>query len=78
VGVEVFPWIPNQATLRGHLHQPNEVHSRHSQEVWNEECQAHQDSYENKWHLDLNTRGKYVDQKVHQSMMGSLLYLCAS
>jgi hypothetical protein len=22
-GVEVFPWISNQANLRGHLHQPN-------------------------------------------------------
>jgi hypothetical protein len=29
-------------------------------------------------HLDLNTRGKSVDQKVYQSMIGSLLYLCAS
>jgi hypothetical protein len=48
-GVEVFPWIPNQATPRGHLHQPNKVHSRHSQKVWNEECQAHQDPYGNKW-----------------------------
>jgi hypothetical protein len=29
-------------------------------------------------HLDLNTRGKSIDQKVYQSMIGSLLYLCAS
>jgi hypothetical protein len=29
-------------------------------------------------HLNLNTRGKSVDQKVYQSMIGSLLYLCAS
>jgi hypothetical protein len=29
-------------------------------------------------HLDLNTGGKSVDQKVCQSMIGSLLYLCAS
>jgi hypothetical protein len=29
-------------------------------------------------HLDLDTRGKYVDQKVYRSMIGSLLYLCAS
>jgi hypothetical protein len=29
-------------------------------------------------HLDLDTRGKSVDQKVYQSMIGSLLYLCAS
>jgi hypothetical protein len=28
--------------------------------------------------LDLDTRGKFVDQKVYQSMIGSLLYLCAS
>jgi hypothetical protein len=27
-------------------------------------------------HLDLNARGKFVDQK--RSMIGSLLYLCAS
>jgi hypothetical protein len=29
-------------------------------------------------HLDLDTGGKFVDQKVHRSMIGSLLYLCAS
>jgi hypothetical protein len=29
-------------------------------------------------HLDLNARGKSVDQKVYRSMIGSLLYLCAS
>jgi hypothetical protein len=29
-------------------------------------------------HLDLNTGGKSVDQKVYRSMIGSLLSLCAS
>jgi hypothetical protein len=29
-------------------------------------------------HLDLDMRGKSIDQKVYQSMIGSLLYLCAS
>jgi hypothetical protein len=29
-------------------------------------------------HLNLNTGGKSVDQKVYRSMIGSLLYLCAS
>jgi hypothetical protein len=29
-------------------------------------------------HLDLNEEGKSVDQKVYRSMIGSLLYLCAS
>jgi hypothetical protein len=28
--------------------------------------------------IDLDTRGKSVDQKVYRSMIGSLLYLCAS
>jgi hypothetical protein len=28
--------------------------------------------------LDLDTRGKSIDQKVYRSMTGSLLYLCAS
>jgi hypothetical protein len=28
-------------------------------------------------HLDLDVGGNYVDQKVYQSMIGSLLYLCA-
>jgi hypothetical protein len=29
-------------------------------------------------HLDLDTGGKSVDQKVYRSKIGSLLYLCAS
>jgi hypothetical protein len=29
-------------------------------------------------HLDLDIGGKFVDQKVYQSMIGSILYLCAS
>jgi hypothetical protein len=29
-------------------------------------------------HLDLNTGGKAIDQKLYRSMIGSLLYLCAS
>jgi hypothetical protein len=29
-------------------------------------------------HLDLDTGGKFVDQKVYRSMIRSLLYLCAS
>jgi hypothetical protein len=29
-------------------------------------------------HLDLNEEGKSVDQKLYRSMIGSLLYLCAS
>ena len=29
-------------------------------------------------HLDLNDEGKVVDTKVYHSMIGSLLYLCAS
>jgi len=31
-----------------------------------------------KVHLELNPNGKDVDQKVYRSMIGSLLYLCAS
>jgi hypothetical protein len=29
-------------------------------------------------HIDLNKGGKFVDQKAYWSMIGSLLYLCAS
>jgi hypothetical protein len=29
-------------------------------------------------HVDLNKGGKSIDQKAYQSMIGSLLYLCAS
>jgi hypothetical protein len=29
-------------------------------------------------HLDLDKAGKSVDQKAYRSMIGSLLYLCAS
>jgi hypothetical protein len=56
----------------------NKVHSRYTQEVWYEECQTHQDPMGTNGHLDLDTGGKSVDQKVYWSMIGSLLYLCAS
>jgi hypothetical protein len=49
MGKLVFPRISSQATPRGHLHQPNKVYSRHTQQVWNEGCQAHQDTHGNKW-----------------------------
>ena len=29
-------------------------------------------------HLDLNIEGKAMDTKIYRSMIGSLLYLCAS
>jgi hypothetical protein len=29
-------------------------------------------------HLDLDTGGKSIDQKVYRSMIGSLLYLCVA
>jgi hypothetical protein len=29
-------------------------------------------------HLDLDKGGKFIDQKAYRSMIGSLLYLCAS
>jgi hypothetical protein len=29
-------------------------------------------------HINLNEEGKTVDQKLYRSMIGSLLYLCAS
>jgi hypothetical protein len=46
-GVEVFSRISSEATPRRHLHQPNQVHSRYSYQVWNEGCQAHQDAHGN-------------------------------
>jgi hypothetical protein len=52
--------------------------SRHYQEVWNEECQTHQDFYGNKWASRPRHKGKSLDQKVYRSMIGCLLYLCAS
>jgi hypothetical protein len=48
-GVEVFSRISSQTTPRGHLHQPNKVHSRYTHQVWNEGCQAHQDTHGNQW-----------------------------
>jgi hypothetical protein len=29
-------------------------------------------------HLGLNEEGKYVNQKLYRSMIGSLLYICSS
>jgi hypothetical protein len=41
--------ISSEATPRGHLHQPNKVYSRHTHQVWDEGCQAHQDTHGNQW-----------------------------
>jgi hypothetical protein len=70
--------ISSQATPRGHLHQPNKVHSRHTYQVWNEGAKPIKTPMGTNGHLDLDTGGKFVDQKVYRSMIGSLLYLCAS
>jgi hypothetical protein len=35
-------------------------------------------SMETNGHLDLDAIGKFIYQKVYLSMLGSLLYLCAS
>jgi hypothetical protein len=48
-GVEVFSRISSEATPRGHLYQPNKVHTRHTYQVWNEGCQVHQDTHGNQW-----------------------------
>jgi hypothetical protein len=42
--VDLLPWIPSEATQGRHLHLPNEVYSRSSQEVWDEGCQARKDT----------------------------------
>jgi hypothetical protein len=47
--LKYFLGFSSQATPRGHLNQPNKVHSRHTQQVWNEGCQAHQDTHGNQW-----------------------------
>jgi hypothetical protein len=48
-GVKVFLRISSETTPRGHLHQPNQVHSRYTYQVWNEGCQAYQDTHGNQW-----------------------------
>jgi hypothetical protein len=54
----------------------SECDTRHTQEAWDEGCRAHQRLL---WgHLDVDTRGNSIYQKVYWSMIGSLLYLCAS
>jgi hypothetical protein len=45
----MFLRISSQATPRGHLHQPNQVYSRHTHQVWDEGCQANQDTHGNQW-----------------------------
>jgi hypothetical protein len=42
--VDLLPWIPSEATQGRHFHLPNEVHSRSSQEVWDEGRQARKDT----------------------------------
>jgi hypothetical protein len=76
--VELLPWISSEATQGRNLHLPNEVHSRFAQEVWDDGCKARKDTDGTNGHLDLNKGGKSVDQNAYRSMIGSLLYLCAS
>jgi hypothetical protein len=37
---ELLPWIPSEATQGRNIHLPNKVHSRLTQEVWDEGCKA--------------------------------------
>jgi hypothetical protein len=70
--------ISSQATPRRHLHQPN----KDIQDILNKfgmkDAKPIKTPMGTNGHLDLDTRGKSVDQKVYRSMIGSLLYLCAS
>jgi hypothetical protein len=61
----VVPRLPNQATLRWHLHQPNEVHSRHSKKFGMKDTKLIKTPMGTNGHLDLDTRGIFVDQKVY-------------
>jgi hypothetical protein len=54
------------------------IHSRPAQKVWDEGCKDRENANDTDGHLDLDKGGKSVDQKAYWSMIGSLLYLCAS
>ena len=43
-----------------------------------QDCKGYMTPMPTKSHLDPDANGKDVDQKVYCSMIGSLLYLCAS
>jgi hypothetical protein len=47
--VELLPWVPSEATQGRNLHLPNKVHSRLTQEVWDEGCKARKDTDGNGW-----------------------------
>ncbi len=48
------------------------------QAVWDEDAKPAKTPIGTDGHVDLNKGGKSVDQKAYRSMIGSLLYLCAS
>jgi hypothetical protein len=77
-GVEVFPWIPNQVTPRRHLI----IQTKYLQDILKKfgikNAKPIKTPMGTNWHLDLDTGGKSVDQKVYRSMIGCLLYFCAS
>jgi hypothetical protein len=57
---------------------PNQIYTRHAQEVWHGKVKHAKTPMSSNGHLDLNEEGKPVDQIIYRSMIGSLLYLCAS
>jgi hypothetical protein len=69
--VELLPWISSEATQ-----------TKYTQDLLKrfgmKDAKPAKTPMGTDRHLDLNKGGKSVDQKAYRSMIGSLLYLCAS
>jgi hypothetical protein len=56
----------------------NQIHSRYVEKFGMTKAKPVKTPMASNGHLNLNEEGKPVDQKLYRSMIGSLLYLCAS
>jgi hypothetical protein len=75
---KLLPWTSNQTNGEWYICKTRQVYQGHGQEVWIEEDKAIHTPMGTNGHLDLDSSGNMVDQKLYRSMIGSLLYVTAS
>jgi hypothetical protein len=76
--VDLLPWIPSEATQGRYFISQTKYTQDLLKRFGMKDAKPAKTPMGTDGHVDLNKGGKSVDQKAYRSMIGSLLYLCAS